>query len=101
LGTNFQGGTITNLTLGSATLSGNQTVNGTLNFTNGLSGSLTVLGGAVVNWGGGTIANNLTVLGGAVMNWSGGTASGPINIASNGVLNISPGSQYAVVDGTM
>src|SRR6266849_5468991 len=69
LGTNFQGGTITNLTFG-GTLSGNYTVSGTFNC-------------------GGGVAGSLQVLSGATLNWSGGTAAGPVTIASNAVLSLS------------
>jgi len=70
LAPNFQGGSITNLTMQGATLTGENVVSGTFNFAGTLPGSLTVLGGGTVNW-------------------SAGTALGPLMIASNGVLNIS------------
>jgi hypothetical protein len=73
LGSNFQGGTITNLTLLGGVLNGNNTVSGTLNSAADLTGSLTVQGGATVNW-------------------SGGHALGPIQVANNAVLNITGGN---------
>src|SRR5206468_3215052 len=46
----FQGGTITNLTLGGVTLASTNTVTGTLNWTGGsISGSLTVAGSGALN----------------------------------------------------
>ena len=106
VGTNFQGGTITNLTT-SATLTGDLTVSGvfncgggvtgnvvvtnggTLNFSGGnISGNLTLDPGATVNWSGGNVNGNVLVPGGAVLNWSGGGAFGPLNIATNGILNL-------------
>ena len=97
LGPNFQGGSITNLTLNGVTLNGTNRVSGVFNCGNGLTGSLQVLAGGIMNWSGGTITTNtavtngpvLTVAGGAVINWSGGTLSGPMTIASSGILNIS------------
>jgi choice-of-anchor C domain-containing protein len=66
----FQGGVITNLTLGGSTLSGSNTITGTLTCGGGFSGPLLVESGAT-------------------MNWSGGTATGSLTVASNGALNIS------------
>src|SRR6185437_11492340 len=74
LSATFQGGTITNLDLNGSALQGTNTVNGTFDCGNGVSGGLTVAGGAVVNWSGGTISGELDIAGGAVVNWSGGTA---------------------------
>ncbi len=115
LGTNFQGGTITNLTSG-ATLNGSFTVSGlfncgggvsgnvlvadgaTLNFSGGtISGNLTVAGGALVNWSGGTVSGNLTLAAGALVNWSGGTASGSVEVPGGALLNWSGGSAYGPV----
>src|SRR5208337_1066922 len=76
LGTNFQGGTITNLTLSGSVLSGNWAVSGTFNCGDGFSGSLLVASAAT-------------------MNWSGGNAAGSLTVASNGVLNVSGnGTKY-------
>jgi hypothetical protein len=77
LGPNFQGGTITNLTLTAGTLNGNNIVSGTLNV------SATMPGG-------------LTVLSGATANWSGGSISGPVNVASGGALNITGNSSKSL-----
>ena len=70
LGTNFQGGTITNLTLTGSTLSGSNLVTGTF------------------NWNSGTLAGGLWVAPGATVNWGSGTLAGPLGIATNGVLNL-------------
>ncbi len=88
LGPNFQGGTITNLTLSGPTLGGNYTVSGLFNCGNGISGSLAVAGGATVNWSGGTVSGTLAAAGGATVNWSGGTAQGPVLVGTNGVMNL-------------
>jgi hypothetical protein len=95
LGTNFQGGTITNLTSG-ATLNGNFTVSGRFNCGGGVSGSVLVAGGGTLNLTGGTISGNLTVAGGALANWSAGTAGGPVSIATNGVLNVVGGGSVSL-----
>lgn len=71
LSTNFQGGTITNLSLGpGVTLAGTNTVTGTFN-----------LNGA-------TLAGRLFVLDGATVNWTAGSASGGITVSSNGLLHV-------------
>jgi hypothetical protein len=70
LGTNFQGGTITNLNLPGSQLSGNYTVTGTF------------------TCGGGLSAGSLLVAPGGVMNWTGNGLSGPLTVSSNAVLNI-------------
>jgi hypothetical protein len=106
LGTNFQGGTITNLTLG-GTLSGSHTVGGTFNCGGGVSGNLTVLSGGTLNWSGGninglvvnsggtlnwsqgTLLSGLNVVPGASVTWGGGTVTGPVVVATNAVLNLS------------
>ena len=74
LGPAFQGGTITNLTLLAGTLNGNNMVSGTFNWAGTLPGSLSLLGGATVNW-------------------SNGYAMGPVTVASNAVLNVTGNSQ--------
>ena len=88
VGPNFQGGSITNLTLAGSTLSGNFTVTGTFNCGGGVNGSLQVASGGLVNLSGGTISGNLTLAGGALVDWSGGTISRALNVASNAVLNL-------------
>ncbi len=99
LGPNFQGGVITNLTLAGATLNGNYTLSGTFNAGGGVSGSLLVTNGAVLNWSGGTISSSLNVAAGGLVNWSGGTALGPVSIASNGELTVSGGGTKYVQNG--
>ena len=85
----FQGGTITNLDLNGSVLQGSWTVSGTFGCGDGVSGSLTVASGGVVNWTGGTISGELDITNGAVVNWSGGTAGSYLNVQTNGVLNLS------------
>ena len=71
LGQNFQGGTITNLTLSAGTLNGNNTVGGTFTSAAALPGSLTLLSGATVNWNGGSIAGPVNIAAGANLNIGG------------------------------
>lgn len=70
LGTNFQGGTITNLTLPGSVLSGNYVVSGTF------------------NCGGGLAAGSLAIAGGGLMNWTRGTVVGPLTVATNATLSL-------------
>ncbi len=111
----FQGGTITNLNFGGS-LSGDYTVSGSLTLGNGDAGTLTVLGGATLNWNngnvsrlvltngatlnwnGGTLAGGLDLTNGAVVNWSGGTAGGWVNVWPNGVLNLAGGNGKTVLN---
>lgn len=72
LSTNFQGGTITNLALGSGvTLAASNTVSG------------------VFNVNGATLAGRLFIWDGATVNWTAGSAAGGITVLSNGLLNVS------------
>ena len=73
LGANFEGGTITNLTLSGTALTGTNTVTGTLTCGNGFTGPLLVAAGGTFNW-------------------TGGTAGGSLMVASNGLVNISGSS---------
>ncbi len=111
----FQGGTITNLNFGGS-LSGDYTVSGSLTLGNGDAGTLTVLGGATLNWNngnvsrlvltngatlnwnGGTLAGGLDLTNGAVVNWSGGTAGSWVNVWPNGVLNLAGGNGKTVLN---
>ena len=77
LSTNFQGGTITNLTLNGQNLAGSNVVSGTLTLNGGINGPLTVLSNAVLNWNGNVNAA-LTLNPGAVANWYGGTLYTPL-----------------------
>src|SRR5208282_4696739 len=86
LGTNFQGGTITNLTTG-AVLQGSFTVSGVFNCNGGVSGNVLVSDGATLNFSGGTIGGNLTLAGGGLVNWSGGNVSGALSVPAGGILN--------------
>jgi hypothetical protein len=67
----FQGGAITNLTLGTGLT---------------LAGSNHVLGVFACN--GANVSGPLSVAGSGTVNWRGGTMSGPIHISPDGVLNI-------------
>jgi hypothetical protein len=92
LGTNFQGGTITNLTLSGSTLAGTNALTGTLNWMGGsIAGPLTIATNGVLVLGGtGTL-----VLGGALTN------AGTVDWLSGGVQvnnNPSSGSVYPVVN---
>ncbi len=83
LGPNFQGGTITNLTLSGVTLSGTNTVSGTLDWLAGtVSGPLTVAQGAVLNLGGTYVSSGSTLTNAGTVNWTSGTlavcCAGPI-----------------------
>ncbi len=73
VGPNFQGGTITNLTLDTMTLVSDATVSGVLNWTGGtISGSLTIASTGVLNLGGSNpkaLYNALTNAG--TVNWAG------------------------------
>ena len=85
LGANFQGGTITNLTLSGSTLSGTHTVSGTMNWTAGvLAGPLTIGSSGVLNISGNNwkyLQNVLTNAGTVV--WT----DGPVEVNNNnGVL---------------
>jgi hypothetical protein len=75
----FQGGAITNLTLGSG---------------------ITLLGGNAVagqfNLDGANVAGPLVVRSNAMLNWSAGAVSAPLTIASNGVLNINSASSVTL-----
>jgi hypothetical protein len=103
LGANFQGGTITNLTLSGAALGGNYAVSGIFNCGGGSSGILQVLNGATMNWTGGQLSSGgfLTVASNAVLKLSGGgdmIFSSPITNA--GTMTLSGGSRLIGYDAT-
>jgi hypothetical protein len=118
LGTNFQGGTITNLTFGGV-LSGSYTVSGTFNCSGGVSGTLTVVSGGTLNWSGGnigalvvnsggtlnwsggTLLSGFSVVPGAFINWSGGLVSGPVSVPTNGVLTIDANGNTVALGNTL
>jgi hypothetical protein len=89
LGPGFQGGTITNLTLGLVTLAGSNTVTGTLSLTEGtVSGPLTIGSNAVLNLNEAVFDGPVTNQG--TINWTGGNiafASSFYNL-SNAVLSV-------------
>src|SRR5262249_38486039 len=103
LGSNFQGGSITNLTLGpSMTLYGDNTVSGRFDCSGYVPGNLTVTGGGVLDWSGtARVDGTLTVARGAELNISGdGQKSfyGPLN--NSGTVTWSGnGNIYVVNDG--
>jgi Bacterial Ig domain/Protein of unknown function (DUF642)/Divergent InlB B-repeat domain len=98
LGANFENGSITNLTLNGSTLSGTNTVTGTLNWVSGsISGVLTVATNGVVNLTGSgskTLSGILTNAG--LVNWSGSadfqlmsnSGAGSIYNLSTGIIDI-------------
>jgi len=71
LGPAFQGGAITNLALVGTILNGTNQVSGTFSCGGGFNGSLTVLGGGLMNWTGGASLGPLTVASGAILNIGG------------------------------
>jgi hypothetical protein len=87
LGPNFQGGTITNLTMSGASLAGTNTVTGTINW----------LGGFLMNGASLTVANH------AVMNIAAGSSAmelkGPLT--NYGTINWSSGYWYIYNDGSL
>jgi hypothetical protein len=89
LGSNFQGGAITNLTIGGITLTNTLPVKGTLTASNStIYGNFTVAGGGVFNAGLGLFYGSLTVANAGVLNASGVNMFGPLTVASGGVLEI-------------
>jgi len=83
LTTNFQGGSITNFTVNGSTLVGTNRVTGTLQFL------------------GGTIYGPMTVAGGAVFDWIGGTFRGFLTVETNALLRLSSGNGKALGDGAL
>src|SRR6185369_10525194 len=69
-------------------LSGNYTVSGLLNLSNGVSGNLQLLSGSTVNWSGGDLTGTNQVMAGATLNWSAGTLLGPLTVTASGVMNL-------------
>jgi hypothetical protein len=87
LSTNFQGGSITNLTLNGSALSGSYVVSGALSLADGVTGGLVVTNGATFNWNGGTITGPLDIASTATLNMSTGTANNYVTIRTNAALN--------------
>jgi hypothetical protein len=103
LGPSFQGGTITNLTLLEGTLPGNNVVSGTLYTAATLPGSLTLLSGAAVNWGGGSIQGPVNIAAGASLTlssnttkylWGALTNAGTVTWTGGGNLEVDYSSAY-------
>ena len=82
LGPTFQGGAITNLTIGGSTLAGTNTVTGTFNWTNGyIVGPLTIATNGVLNINGNTTLFLQSPL----------TNAGTVNFAGTGSLDVQYG----------
>lgn len=97
LGGNFQGGIITNLTLASGTLAGNNTVTGVLNTGANLTGSLTILSGATVNWTGGSIQGPIYVAPGALLTLTSGSTMHLYGALTNaGTVTWPGGGQFEI-----
>ena len=93
LGTGFQGGTITNLSLGGTTLAGTNTVTGTLSLAGGpVSGPLTVAANAVLNLAGASLGGSLLVAGNGVVNITGGTVYLAGTLTNAGTVNWAGGN---------
>ncbi len=100
LGSGFQGGTITNLTLSGSTLAGTNTVSGSMNWMSGVvTGPLAVASTGVLTLsGGGNLWLGSTLTNAGTVNWTGGTfqfdpydygnSSGPIVNLAGGQWNI-------------
>lgn len=99
LGANFQGGIITNLTMTSGTLAGNNTVSGVFNTGANLTGSLTLLPGATVNWiGGSSIQGPIYVASGAFLNLMSGNTMHLLGALTNAGTVRWPGSGQLELD---
>ncbi len=99
LGGNFQSGIITNLTLTSGTLAGNNIVSGVLNTGANLTGSLTVLPGATVNWtGGSSIQGPIYVAPGALLTLTSGSTMHLYGALTNAGTVTWPGSGQLEID---
>jgi hypothetical protein len=98
----FQGGSITNLTLNGASLAGTNLLTGTLNLSGSLTGPLTVASNATLNLGGSIGTYNgqtqLTLQPGATMNWTNGSLFAPLTIPTNSVLNFAGSGSIYVYD---
>ena len=108
LGSNFQGGSITNLTLLGGNLPGSNNVSGIFNTAAALSGSLTVLPGAAVNWSGGSMQGPVYVAAGALLTISSGGTKDLYGALTNAgtvvwtggslyVWNNSPNNQFGLI----
>ena len=110
LGPNFQGGNgITNLSVLGGTLTGNNTVVGSLTTGASMPGSLALLPGATVNWSGGSIQGPVNIPAGASLNllgtstkylWGALTNGGTVTWSDNGNLEVdysSANTQYGFI----
>lgn len=110
LGSNFQGGQISNLMILGGTLLGNAVVSGSFVTGANLPGNLTLLSGAVVNWIGGSIQGSVNIAQGSSMIissnstkylWGPLTNAGTVSWAGNGGLEVdysSANAQFGVIE---
>jgi hypothetical protein len=97
LGSGFQGGAITNLSLNGIALSNTLPVTGQLSATNSaISGNFTIANGGVFTGSNFTTYGNIAVALGGVFNANGGTEAirGSLAVANGGVLNV--GGQFTL-----
>jgi len=96
LGTNFQGGAITNLTVNGMTLTNTLPVRGTFNATNCvLYGDFNVASGDTVNVAQSTFyVNPFTIASGVVFNAYSDTFNEPVTVSANGLFNANNGETF-------
>ena len=92
-GPQFQGGSITNLTLTGVTLAGSNYITGTLNLTGSISGPLLLASNAVLNWAGGSANGIISLTPYSTMNWAGGTVGQPLLVPTNATVNLVSGAE--------
>ena len=86
-GTNFQGGSITNLTLSGLSTGNSNYVTGQLTVYGSINGPVTVASNATLTWDG-QVNAQITAQPGATLNWRGNRLYTPLYIPGNAVLNI-------------
>ncbi len=86
-GSNFQGGSVTNLTLNGLNAGSSNYVTGQLTVYGNINGPVTVASNASLTWSG-NVNGQITVLPGATLNWLGNNLSTPLYIPTNAVLNV-------------
>ncbi|MGA2541554.1 MAG: Ig-like domain-containing protein, partial [Verrucomicrobiota bacterium] len=95
-GPNFQGGSISNLTLTGLGIAGSNLVTGVLNLRGDVAGPLNVASGATLSVSG-NITALVTLQPGATFNWSGQYLNAPVTVAAGAVWNLAP-TNYALVE---
>jgi Bacterial Ig domain/Protein of unknown function (DUF642) len=95
-GPDFQGGSISGLTLNGISIAGSNVVSGALNINGDILGALTIAAGGNVTVNG-YIAAPVLIQSGGTLNWNGIYLEDPINIAVGGTLNLSP-TNYAYIE---